>query len=333
VDVRKITATTQNVIGVLRGSDPKLADEAVVIGAHYDHLGLGGETSLAPSRFGEVHPGADDNASGVAGVIGLARMFSAAGGAPRTLVFTAFAGEEMGLLGSTQYTRTPPVPLARTVAMMNMDMIGRLRQDRLYVFGIDTGRELREEVEAANRDVGLALRFGGDGYGPSDHTPFYAKDRPVLFFFTGPHEDYHRPSDTPEKINAEGLARVVRLIGQVVRHVAEREQPIVFVRAKESVPPRARGSGGGYGPYFGMIPEFAQTEEGVHLGGVRAGSPAEKAGLRAGDIIVRFDGKPVRNLEDFVFVLRGKRAGDQVEVVFRRGEEVQATSAVLERRQ
>jgi membrane-associated protease RseP (regulator of RpoE activity) len=310
-----------------------LRDQAIVVGAHYDHLGLGGETSLAPSRFGEIHPGADDNASGVAGVIGLARQFAAAGGSRRTVVFVAFAGEEMGLLGSTQYVRDPAVPLEGTVAMLNMDMIGRLRADRLYVFGVDTGKEFREALERANRDTALQLQFRGDGYGPSDHTPFYAKDRPVLFFFTGPHEDYHRPSDTPEKVNAAGMERVLRLIAGVLRSVADAPAPVSFVRAAPSSPPRSRGSGAGYGPYFGMIPEFGQAEDGVRLGGVRAGSPAEKAGMQAGDLIVRFDGKAVRNLEDFVFVLRGKRAGDRVEVIYRRGNDLRTTSAVLEARQ
>lgn len=322
-----------NVIGTLRGADPALRDQAVVVGAHYDHLGYGGETSLAPSRYGEIHPGADDNASGVAGVIGLARTLAVSGGARRTVVFVAFAGEEMGLLGSARYVGAPSVPLERTVAMLNLDMIGRLREDRLYVFGADTGREFRGVLEVANRDSALRLRSSGDGYGPSDHTPFYAKDRPVLFFFTGPHEDYHRPSDTPDKINAPGMERVVRLIAGVLREVADGPAPISFARAAPSSPPRARGSGGGYGPYFGMVPEFGQPEDGVKLGGVRARSPAEKAGLQAGDLIVRFDGKVVRNLEDFAFVLRGKRAGDRVEVVYRRGIELRTTSAVLEARE
>ena len=335
VDVRLIHDHGQawNVIGLLPGNDPVLRSQGVVVGAHYDHLGRGGETSLAPARFGEIHPGADDNASGAAGVVGLARLFAAAGGARRTLVFVAFAGEEMGLLGSSQYVKAPPLPLDQTVAMLNMDMIGRLRNERLYVFGVETGKELREALEAANRGAELHLQVSGDGYGPSDHTPFYAKDRPVLFFFTGPHEDYHRPSDTSDKINAPGLARVVRLVAGVLRRITDGDSAVTFVRVERSSPPRARGSGSGYGPYFGLVPEFGGADGGVKLGGVRAGSPAEKAGLQSGDLILEFDGKVVRNLEDFVFVLRGKRAGDRVEVVYRRGGEVRRTSAVLKPRQ
>jgi membrane-associated protease RseP (regulator of RpoE activity) len=322
-----------NVVGILPGADPERLAESIIIGAHYDHLGLGGESSLAPSRYGEVHAGADDNASGVAGMIGLARVFAAAGGARRTLIFIAFAGEEMGLLGSTQYARSPALPLEGTVSMLNMDMIGRLRNDKLYIFGVDTGKEFRETLAAANRRAALDLAFSGDGYGPSDHTPFYGRGRPVLFFFTGPHEDYHRPTDTPDKINAPGLARVVALIGDVLRALADSMAPVTFVRAREAPPPRARGGGQSYGPYFGLIPEFGQPDDGVRLGGVRPGSPAEKAGLQAGDLIVRFDEKPVKNLEDLTFILRGKRAGDRVEVLFRRGNELRTTSAVLERRQ
>jgi len=333
--VRLIQETGQgwNVVGILPGTDPERREEAVMIGAHYDHLGLGGEASLAPSRYGEIHPGADDNASGVAGVIALARTFAAAGGARRTLVFVTFAGEEMGLLGSAHYVHSPALPLEHTVTMLNMDMIGRLRKDRLYVFGVDTGKEFRGLLAAANQGAALDLVFGGDGYGPSDHTPFYAKDRPVLFFFTGPHPDYHRPTDTPDKINAPGLARVVAFIGDVARQLGDGPSPVTFVRVQEAPPPAARGGGQGYGPYFGLIPEFGQPDDGVRLGGVRPGSPAEKAGLQAGDLIVRFDGKPVKNLEDFAFILRGKRAGDEVEVVFYRGSDTRSTSAVLGRRQ
>ncbi|HSB70505.1 MAG TPA: M28 family peptidase [Candidatus Methylomirabilis sp.] len=319
-----------NVIGLLRGTDPALRAQAVVVGAHYDHLGHGGETSLAPERYGEVHPGADDNASGTAGVVGLARRFAAEGGARRSIVFVAFAGEEMGLLGSSHYVRAPAFPLDHTVAMLNLDMIGRLRSDTLYVFGVDTGKEFREVLDAANRDAGFTFKLSGDGYGPSDHTPFYGKDLPVLFFFTGPHPDYHRPTDTADKINGPGLSRVVGLVAGVLRRVAEGSAPVTFARVERSTPSRPSAARGqGYGPYFGLVPEFGQPDEGVRLNGVLAGSPAEKAGLRAGDLIVRFDGRTVRNLEDLVFVLRGKRAGDLVEVVYRRGDEEHAVSAVL----
>ncbi len=199
--------TAANVVGILPGTDPRLAREAIVIGAHYDHLGRGGEGSLAPDQVGAIHAGADDNASGTAAVLGLARALAAAGGTPRTLVFVAFAGEEMGLLGSTHYVRQPAHPLEATALMVNLDMIGRLRDGKPYVAGVDSGTGLRALVTAVP-GPGLTPQLRSDPFSPSDHITFYATGRPVLFFFTGAHTDYHRPSDTWEKISASGLHAV-----------------------------------------------------------------------------------------------------------------------------
>lgn len=229
--------TTSNVIGILPGRDPTLKQETVVIGAHYDHLGLGGENSLAPSAFGVVHPGADDNASGTAAVIGLARAFAAAGGARRTLVFVAFSGGEVGLLGSNHYVKQPPIPIERTVAMINLDSVGRMQNGRLYVQGVGSGEGLRSIVNEATRELGLDLILRDDGFGPSDHTPFYAKERPVLRFFTGPHLDYHGPSDTTDKINAEGLQLVATAVYRIAATIANRDAPIAYRRTKGE-PPR-----------------------------------------------------------------------------------------------
>jgi hypothetical protein len=324
---------TANVVGILPGTDPRLRDQAIVVGAHYDHLGLGGETSMAPAQVGTVHPGADDNASGTAGVLALARTFAAAGGTRRTLVFAAFGAEEMGLLGSTTYAAHPPVPLDRTVAMLNFDMIGRLREGKVYVSGVDTGEGLEGILRGANAEVGLSLILRGDGYDPSDHTAFLARERPVLFFFTGAHGDYHRPSDTVDKINAAGMRQVLLLARRVVGDLANREAVVAF-RKPAAAPPRSAGSRGeGYGPYFGAIPDFgAAGPPGVLLGGVRAGSPADRAGLRSGDIVVRFAGVTVRALQDLVFALRSQRAGDEVEVTFLRDGAAQTVRAVLEPR-
>jgi hypothetical protein len=322
--------TAANIIGILPGSDPVLGETAVVVGAHYDHLGLGGEYSLAPSQFGEVHPGADDNASGTAALILLARAFARSGGARRTLIFAAFSAEEMGLVGSSHYAKEPSWPLEKTVAMVNLDMIGRLKDRTLYVFGVKTGKEFGNVLEELNRERGLVLKLGGDGYGPSDHTSFYGRKVPVLFFFTGPHSDYHRPSDTVDKINREGLAEVARLVYRVVGRLANQSEPVTYVQVQEPAP---AGGGPGYGAYFGSIPDFgSQDEEGVLLSGVRSGSPAEKAGLQAGDIIVKMAGVRIKNLHDLVYVLRSKRAGDTVEVVFRRSGQEQRATTTLERR-
>jgi hypothetical protein len=331
VDLIREKGQAANVIGLLPGRDPTLKEEVVIIGAHYDHLGRGSETSLAPDQYGEIHPGADDNASGVAGIIGLAKAF-ARSGAKRSLVFLGFGGEEMGLLGSYHYVQHPRWPLEKTSAMINLDAIGRLTQDRLYVLGVDSAAELRALVEEAARGFPLALQVSGDAFGPSDHTAFYAKERPVLMFFTGPHADYHRPSDTPEKINAEGMQTVVQLVFRVATALAQRVEPLTFVRAKGE-PPRSGERGAGYGAYFGSIPDFSESPiPGVKLAGVRPESPAEKAGLQAGDIIVTFAGMAIRNLEDLVFALRSKRVGDRVEVTYLRDGQTLQGQARLEAR-
>ena len=325
---------TANVIGILPGRDPALKEETVVVGAHYDHLGLGGENSLAPAAFNTPHPGADDNASGTAAVIGLARAFRAAGGARRTLVFVAFSGEEVGLLGSYHYVKHPPIPIERTVAMINLDSVGRMENHRLYIQGVGSGEGLRSIVKEASRRLGLDLTLRDDGFGPSDHTPFNAKGRPVLHFFTGPHLDYHRPSDTVDKINAEGLQLVATVAYRTAAMIADRDAPITY-RRTEGEPSRVESGErvAGYGPYFGSIPDFSESEvPGVLLGGVRPGSPAEVAGLKAGDVIVSFAGVAVKNLQDLTFALRTKRPGDRVEVTFLRGGKQQRAQATLEER-
>lgn len=321
---------TANVIGMLPGRDPKLRQEALVIGAHYDHLGRGGEASLAPDRYGEIHPGADDNASGVAGVIALAGAFTRAGAA-RSLVFAAFAAEEMGLLGSSYYVKQPPWPLEKTYAMINLDAVGRLKDKHLYVLGVDSAQEFRALLQETAKPFPLTLRFSGDGFGPSDHASFYIKGRSVLSFFTGSHIDYHRPSDTPEKVNAEGLATLVRLVFRITATLAQADKPLTFVRTQGQRPHSGRGVG--YGAYFGSIPEFSESPiPGMKLAGVRPESPAEKAGLKAGDIIIRFAGMNIRSVEDLVFVLRSRRAGDQVELVYLRDGQTHQAQATLEPR-
>ncbi len=321
---------TANVVGILPGRDPHLRDEAIVIGGHYDHLGTGMESSLAPDRLGEIHPGADDNASGTAAVMALARAFARAGGTRRTLIFAAFAAEELGLLGSTHYVKSPPFPLDRTVAMLNLDSVGRMERNRLHIMGVDSAKELRALVETVGRELGLELRLTGDAFGPSDHTAFYTRDRPVLFFFTGTHPDYHRPSDTWEKINADGLQHVALAAYRIGSRLADQESRLTFVKPEPGS--RSRG-GGGYGPYFGSIPDFSDSPvPGVPLGGVRPGSPADKAGLKGGDIIVKFAGVAVRNLDDLTFALRTRRAGDTVEVIYLRDGAEHAVRATLEER-
>lgn len=336
VEVRHERAETANVAAILPGADPAVAGECVVVGAHHDHLGLGGDASLAPEQAGAVHPGADDNASGVAAALEIARALAADGPRRRTVLVAAFAAEELGLLGSARLVAEPPpaCPVERMQLMVNLDMIGRPRGGKLYVDGADTAKGLRALVPAlASRRPALPLRiaFGGDGYGPSDHTSFLARGVPVLFFFTGAHADYHRPSDTAEKVDAEGVAAIARLALRVVREAADRPARLEAVRAA-APPPRERGERS-YGTYLGAIPDFAERDApGVLLTGVRPGSPAERAGIAAGDVLVQVGATRLVGLADLAHALRSHRPGDEVEVVWERGSERRTARVRLEER-
>ena len=333
VGVEQERARTANVAGLLPGSDATLAGECVVVGAHYDHLGFGGENSLAPDQVA-VHPGADDNASGVAAMLGVARAFASAPAPRRTLVFVAFTGEEMGLLGSAQFVKTPPAacPPDRTQLMVNLDMVGRPQQGKVFVEGVDTARGFRAWVAALDARppaLPLAPAFVGDGYGPSDHTSFYAKGVPVLYLFTGAHADYHRPTDTADKIDALGLAAVARLARRAAESAADAPYRIEVVRAPPP-PGQGSGEGRGYGAYLGTIPDFGErSEPGVLLTGVRAGSPAERAGIGAGDVVLQVGGRRILNLQDLTYALRSFRPGDSVEVVWSHGSERRTAAVVL----
>ena len=324
VDVKRIRKQVANVIGVLKGQDEKLAGQCIVVGAHYDHLGLGDQHSLAPSQIGQIHHGADDNASGTSAVLELADGF--AHERPRsthTLVFVTFAAEETGSLGSSYYTNHPACSLDKTLAMVNMDMIGRVSKNKLYVGGTGTSPGFKKLVDDADRGLGFDLSYSGSGYGASDHMSFTIRSVPVLFFFSGLHSDYHKPSDTWEKINAEDGAKVVRLVAQVVNGLDQLKEKPPFVRVAEPTP-SAMGGGGGYGPYFGSIPDFGAAEHGgVKFADVRDGSPAAKGGFKAGDTLIDFGGKKIDNLYDFTYALRAHKPGDKVSVtVLRNGERV-----------
>src|SRR5262245_46055465 len=321
VRIERRTSRARNVIGILEGADPVLRREALVIGAHYDHLGRGEFGSLTPARRGEVHNGADDNASGTAGVVELARAFAAGPRPRRSLVFAAFAGEEIGLFGSRAYVEDPPVPLADTVAMLNLDMVGRLREGRLVVFGTGSSRAFPPLLRRALRGLPLEASFSEDGFAPSDQTSFYARGVPVLMFFTGAHPQYHTPDDDAELVNAEGEALVLAAAWRVATALLDADGRPAGVAAKAPAP---SGSGGGYGPWLGTVPAFGGPEgPGVLLQGVVPGSPAEAAGIRAGDRIVRFDGASVANLEELAARLYSARPGQVVaNEVLRDGERI-----------
>jgi hypothetical protein len=319
IDVEHIHKQVANVIGMIPGHDPQAHPQCLVIGAHYDHLGRGDQHSLAPSQIGQIHHGADDNASGTSGLLelahGLARSRSSL---KHTLVFIAFAAEETGLLGSSYYVTHPAVPLERTLAMINLDMIGRVADNKLYVGGTGTSPEFKQLVEEANKPVNFALRYSASGYGASDHMEFNAHSVPVLFFFSGLHSDYHKPSDTWDKIDAADGARAVQLVANVAGELDGLTSKPQYVRVAEPAMP-AMGGGGGYGPYFGSIPDFGEMEHGVKFADVREGSPASKAGFKAGDVLIDFDGKKIENLYDFTYALRAHRPGDKVMVTVLRG--------------
>jgi aminopeptidase YwaD len=333
VDIERIHRMVANVIAKLPGTDPKFADQYIVVGAHYDHLGLGDQNSLAPNQKGQVHHGADDNASGISGVLELADVLAHSSQRPRhSIVFIGFAGEELGLLGSSYYTQHPELPLNQTIAMINLDMIGRVSNNRLYVSGTGTSPGFQQMAQDANRTVEFNLSYSASGYGASDQTSFTSHEVPVFFFFSGLHSDYHKPSDTWDKIDAVSGARVVELVCNVVRELDELNEKPQYVRVAEPATSVSSG-GGGYGPYFGSIPDFGQVEHGgVKFADVRDGSPAGKAGFQAGDVLIEFDGKKIDNLYDFTYALRAHKPGDTVVVTVLRGNEKVTHEVTLEAR-
>ncbi len=315
-NVIKVESKVSNVIAVLEGEGP-LADETLVIGAHYDHVGRGGQNSLAPGSS-EIHNGADDNASGTAALLELARRLSARPEKlARRLVFIAFTGEELGLLGSAVYVKEPTFPLDKTIAMFNMDMVGRLQDDKLTIFGSGTSPRWESELNAINERTTFKLSFKPEGFGPSDHSSFYGKQIPVLHFFTGNHPDYHRPSDDWEKLNVPGMARVVSMLEALVVQTANNPERPAYVEVKQA-PTTQRG---GNRPYFGTIPDFGGEGEGYAISGAAPGSPAELGGLKGGDRIIELGGNKITALDDFDLALRKFKGGDEVTVIVLRDKQ------------
>jgi aminopeptidase YwaD len=333
VSIETTRASVSNVMAYLPGE----SGEYVIIGAHYDHLGRGNFDSLAPAQVGQIHPGADDNASGTAGVLELARLMAPQRGhLKRGILFMNFAGEELGLLGSAEWVKEPTRPLNKAVAMINMDMIGRIKDDKIYIGGVGTGSTLKAVLEQSQKDLTakypFKIEYSAGGYSSSDHTSFVTKKIPVLFFFSGLHADYHKPSDTWEKIDSLKAAHLLDLVQDVAIQLANAVDAPTFQIVAEDKP-TAGGGGGGYGPYFGSIPDFGQTENGVKFSDVKPNSPAAKAGLKAGDILVQFGSSPIKNLYDFTDALRRSKVGDVVEVkVLRDGQPVNATVKLEQRK-
>lgn len=326
-DLGRQQAEAKNVLGLLPGDGP-LADETIVVGAHYDHLGFGDYGSL-DRRPGLLHPGADDNASGVAAMIEIARQLAARPGRlPRSVLFIAFSAEELGLLGSKHYAAHPVIPLEKTVAMINFDMVGRLRNNRLTVFGVGTSDHWPRLLDQiAIEELNVARLPGGAG--SSDQLPFYLQKIPALHIYTGMHGEYHRSTDTFETLNVPGMRRVVELAVRLIEGLAaEKERPTfhdgqtLFPAAKRRVT-------------FGAVPEAHDTDEknGFRLAGIVVGGPAERAGLKTGDIVVEFGGQKVGNFFDFVSQLSKYEGGEKVKTVVRRGDQTLTVEVELEKRQ
>ena len=324
-------AEVKNVVGVLEGEGP-LASETIVIGAHYDHLGMGGAGSLAPWTAA-IHNGADDNASGTAALLETARRLATAPQKPRRrMVFIAFTAEEKGLLGSAHYVRNPRFALESTIAMFNLDMVGRLDGDKLAVYGTGTAKDFDAMVENLSAKHGFKLSKHPGGFGPSDHSKFYEHKIPVLHFFTGTHKDYHRPSDDAPLINVAGMRRVTDMLEEAIRNVdavTDRPQYVEIKRVE-----RIGMGDGGDRPYFGSMPAYPNPEtDGVLLEVVSEGSPAEKAGLKGGDVLLQIGDTRTVTLEDFQAALSSHKPGDKVKVKVRRGKEMVEMEATLTRRQ
>ncbi|MBX3363863.1 MAG: M28 family peptidase [Phycisphaeraceae bacterium] len=344
VEVSREGIETDNVAGVVRGRGA-LADEYVVIGAHYDHVGYGNFGSLGGRRAaGQIHPGADDNASGTSGMLLLAQRIAEAysdlspDADMRSFLFMGFTAEEMGLIGSRYYTRNMALPQESHYLMINLDMIGRYRSDKFEVHGLGTAIELEAFVDPFLKNSGLEMARLPGGVGPSDHASFFNAGIPVLFFFTGTHAEYHRPTDVASLINVEGAAMIVDMVYDIALALAARTEPMTFQRTTRrgvgTATPLPQGDPSP-GPArlrvrFGIMPgDYSGSVQGVLVDAVREGTSAEEAGLRAGDIITTWNGKPVTTVEDWMPLLLAHQPGDEVEIGFRRGDEELKTRCVL----
>lgn len=307
---------SKNVAGLLQGTGN--SDEVIIVGAHYDHLGMGSFGSLSSSEEPRIHNGADDNASGTAGVLELAEYFSA--NRPETdLLFLAFSGEEMGLLGSQYYVENPTVELENALAMINMDMVGRMSNGRLMIFGVATTDSWESILTEANTDS-LQLDLVPDGTGASDHTSFYYQDIPVLHYFTDTHADYHRPSDDTEWINAEGQEQLLAHIKRVIERLDELDkEDMAFTEA----PGEQQRNMTMDGPTLGVLPDYGYDGEGFRITGVSEGRAADNAGLQGGDIIINIGGMDIADIYKYMEALNELKAGQQTTVtVLRNGEEL-----------
>ena len=317
-----------NIVGYIRGEDPALADQTVIIGAHYDHLGYGGPFAL--DKVHAIHYGADDNASGVVGLLEIAEHLSKERFTlKRSVLFIAFSGEEEGLFGSAYFTEHPLVSLKNVQAMVNMDMIGRLNDSNtLIVQGIGTSPTWKDLVTSLPESKPLHLKYFQTGTGPSDHAKFYAKDVPVLFLFTGFHDDYHKATDTRDKINLAGEEKVAVFAEAVVKSLANRPDKIAFTRPVGDTEQKAAS----FGVYVGGVPDYGYDGDGLRISEIRENSPAQLAKLQKGDIVIQFDEMTIKNIYDYTNALAKHHPGDLVKFKVKRGDGVVEVPVVLGKR-
>ncbi|MDE0424021.1 MAG: M28 family peptidase [Candidatus Poribacteria bacterium] len=319
VSVEKVKKTDQNVVALLPPSESTDNTEYVIVGAHYDHIGHGEIGSLArKGEEGQIHNGADDNASGTAVVLELAATLSEAYQEHpekfrRGIIFALWSGEELGLIGSTHFVNHPTVPLEKVAAYLNFDMVGRLRDNKLILQGVGSSSVWTKLIEKRNIPIGFNLTLQADPYLPTDVTAFYPKEVPVLSFFTGGHEDYNRPTDDIETLNYEGLDRISKLAHGIISDLISATERPEYVRVERSQ--SEEGSRDTLRAYLGTIPDYTTEGTGVKLSGVRVGGPADKAGLKGGDIIVEFGGQAITNIYDYTYALDAVKIGVPIEVV------------------
>jgi Tol biopolymer transport system component len=330
VSIEKVKKMDQNVVALL--SSPELTEdtEYIIVGAHYDHIGYGEIGSLArKGEAGQIHNGADDNASGTAVVLDLAATLSKTYQEHpekfnRGIIFALWSGEELGLIGSTHFVNHPIVPLEKVAAYINFDMVGRLRENKLILQGVGSSSVWTKLIEKWNIPIGFNLTLQMDPYLPTDVTAFYPKEVPVLSFFTGGHEDYNRPTDDPDTLNYDGIERISRLAQGIVLDLTSAVERPAYVRVERSQ--SEEGSRDTLRAYLGTIPDYTTEGTGVKLSGVRAGGPADKAGLKGGDVIVEFGGQAITNIYDYTYALDAVKIGEPVEVVvLRDGKPVKLT--------
>ncbi len=319
-DLVRIKALTNNVIGKIEGKDPVLKNEYIVIGAHMDHLGDGLKYgSLHDSHVAEIHNGADDNASGVAGILELAQYYSTKKKElKRSIIFMTFSGEEAGLIGSAYFTKSELMKKYNVVSMINLDMVGRLTDNKLTIGGTGTSSIWQGLLDSLNKTYNFTAAYNKDGYGPSDHASFYGKDIPVLFFFTGLHKDYHKPSDDWQLINADGEAKVLNMVVGIVNYVNSLSAKPDFIKVTEE----KKETNMGFRVTLGVIPDYSSTKEGLEITGVKSGGVAEKSGLQAGDVITKLGQYEIKNIYDYTDALTKFKPGEESEVTFIRGTEI-----------